>query len=101
MRDLPTLWRSNTASHGPAVAFGYDERNTIMVDDSWTKMREYAGNAVIIPEYDEERAAAQDEEEKRILTDVLGFLQTTLGVFVEGGDVTDVRDVVAHVKANL
>jgi hypothetical protein len=73
MRDLPALW-SSAASRG-TTAHGFSERNTVMIDDTPLKMREFADNVYIIPEYDEERVALQNEHESGVLRSVLLFLQ--------------------------
>lgn len=48
MRDLGKIWTTRGK-----IGFGFDESNTIMVDDSPRKMRSFSGNAVIVPEYGE------------------------------------------------
>jgi hypothetical protein len=91
MRDLPRLWGSKEGSCGPLAAaagsgmdvgslgpaFGHSEKDTIMIDDSFAKMREFPSNVVLIPEFDEEAvlgALTKGEDE---------FLGATLARFFE------------------
>ena len=48
MRDLPKVWGT------PAkAAHGFDETNTLVIDDTHRKMREYPSNVLVVPTYDE------------------------------------------------
>ena len=48
MRDLPLIW--NTPN---SPGYGHNECSTIMIDDSWAKMREYPENVIVLPEFSE------------------------------------------------
>ena len=52
MRDMPKIWGC-----GNSPAFGHSEYDTIMIDDSYSKMKEYPGNACILLYFDELLAA--------------------------------------------
>ena len=58
MRDLPKVW----ASTRPAAARGFTERNTVTLDDSERKMREFPDNVLVLPEYDEASVLKGEDE---------------------------------------
>jgi hypothetical protein len=47
MRHLPSVWGA-----GIALAGRHDKTSTLTIDDTFTKMREYPRNVVVVPEYD-------------------------------------------------
>jgi hypothetical protein len=50
MRDLPRVWQELVERGTPKNCFG--PHNTIMLDDTWRKMRAHPNNVIVIPEYE-------------------------------------------------
>ena len=66
MRDLPKLWNCKNTP-----AFGHNIQNTLMIDDSFQKMREYPLNVLVVPEYTLERAESHIDDRLLILRSCL------------------------------
>ena len=71
MRDLPLIWSTQNSP-----GYGHSERSTIMIDDSWAKMREHPGNVIVIPEFNESDVLLRKD-------DVLENLQSVLSKILE------------------
>ena len=77
MRDLPKVW----AATAPAAARGFDATNTIVVDDTARKMRDFPRNVLVVPTYDEAAIARGDD-------DALDYLRAYVDALLdESGDV--------------
>jgi NLI interacting factor-like phosphatase len=70
MRDLPRIW-SLKGSPG----YGYNDCNTIMIDDSFHKMREYPFNVLLIPEYNEQSIQTGYDNNLLKLIDCLSYIR--------------------------
>ena len=95
MRDLPLIW--NTIN---SPGFGHDERSTIMIDDSWSKMREYPENVIVIPEFNESDVLHQKD-------DVINKLHTALSKILDEATILrhradfDIREILKAHNAEL
>ena len=52
-RDLPRIWGTEGR-----VGYGFTIQNTIMVDDTVRKMRDYPHNVLVVPEFKDQRQRA-------------------------------------------
>ena len=81
MRDLPSVWADPTKA-----AYGFDASNTVVVDDTTRKMREYPGNVLVVPTYDETSVARGGD-------DALDYLRAYVDALLdEPGDVRTAVD---------
>ena len=69
MRDLPKIWSSRDTP-----AYNHSERTTIMIDDSYAKMREYPDNMLLIPEYTENIIECGEINDDRVLKTTIKFM---------------------------
>ena len=61
-RDMPRLWNEINSKMDGSITF--DSTNTIMIDDSPRKMRDFPDNVLIVPEFDEQGVIAHDQQQR-------------------------------------
>jgi NLI interacting factor-like phosphatase len=86
MRDMPRIW-----SQQDSPSFGHSEKSTIMIDDSYEKMREYPDNVFIVPEYTEEVIELGDPSDDTVLDVVIQFLDKLTHAWTAKSETDDVR----------
>ena len=69
MRDLPKLW-----SLKDTPAYNHSEKTTIMIDDSYAKMREYPDNVLLVPEYTAEIIECGEINDEKVLRTTIKFM---------------------------
>jgi len=79
MRDLDLLWRTPGR-----IAFGFDETNTVVIDDTARKMREFPNNVVVVPEYDDAAVARGNDQ---ALLRLAEYVAVVAEAFQRSGDV--------------
>ena len=77
MRDLPKVW-----GWPGKCARGFDETNTVVIDDTHRKMREHPSNVLVVPTYDEKSVRKGGD-------DALEYLQAYVDALLDHAD--DVR----------
>jgi hypothetical protein len=92
MRDLVRLWSTEDSP-----AYGHSERDTLMIDDSFAKMREYPDNVFLVPEYTEEYIATKKSAEDGALELAKGFLLELLLKW-KRCDCEDIRPLVSELR---
>jgi hypothetical protein len=70
MRDLPRVWQE-LEKWGVSDSFG--PHNTIMLDDTWRKMRALPNNVMVVPEY-EASTIMGDEDTSSVLSAAQSYL---------------------------
>jgi hypothetical protein len=63
LRDLPKIWNCKDTP-----AYNHNHYNTLMIDDSISKMREYPDNVLVIPEYSVEMVTYENDKTIQQLT---------------------------------
>jgi hypothetical protein len=113
MRDLPRVMKDATmqVAQGTSLirtvvaesAYAFDETNTVMVDDTPRKMREYPHNVIIVPEYVDDSVQGGDHAasgDVHVLDTVQACLQRLLHQWREA-HTDDVRVFVDRAQQEL
>ena len=96
MRDLPRLW-----SLEDTPAYNHSELTTIMIDDSYAKMREYPDNVLILPEYTEKVIEDGEINDEKVLRSAVKFMDELVEIWNSvsigsglGSSSKDIRDLI-------
>eukprot|EP00607_Mallomonas_marina_P002110 CAMPEP_0182432778 /NCGR_PEP_ID=MMETSP1167-20130531/58853_1 /TAXON_ID=2988 /ORGANISM="Mallomonas Sp, Strain CCMP3275" /LENGTH=130 /DNA_ID=CAMNT_0024620705 /DNA_START=216 /DNA_END=604 /DNA_ORIENTATION=+ len=84
MRDMSRIWNMKDT-----VAYGYTEYNTLMIDDSPSKMREYPNNVLVIPEYTQELLISSDN----VCTQLSHCIDDIIMKWCETNEEKDIREI--------
>ena len=92
MRDLVRLWSTEGSP-----AYGHSERDTVMIDDSFAKMRDYPDNVFLVSEYTEEFILSKEGAKDDALDLTKAFLQELLMKWKRCNR-EDIRPLVAELR---
>lgn len=68
-RDLDAVW-----SCGDKVGKGFDASNTVVVDDTMSKMRHLSANVLLVPEFTEQSVRGSEDDELKDVKEALELL---------------------------
>jgi len=94
MRDLERLWQADGTP-----ASGHTERDTLMIDDSFAKMRHHPDNVFIVKEYTEEYITSGFDVNDDTLERTKDFLQVLLQRWQRNAYTEADADIRPHVVA--
>lgn len=88
MRDMTKIW-----SAVDTPGYGFNATNTLMIDDSNTKMREHPGNLIVVPEFTEELVVSGADDTLEQLQNILLQVLRAVDACIDVDPAFDVRGI--------